>query len=197
MPLSIGFAAKDAIATSAKKAHAVVFAKFILSPKKSKAPSAPAAVLNFYENSRVEIDVPMPDMVEELVPGHHQDGRKVTVLDIDSAARAPEHLVTLANHVPDIAGRDREHLPPDGEAHPQAARKRNVPDVVEFLVTAADAHEEHLVDRVPPMSIEAHVELREFAHVVSDTALQIHSEGIRRHEGASDCKQHRLQNSKL
>ena len=145
--------------------------------------------LDFHKDARMEIDVPMPDMVEELVPGHHQDGRKVTVLDIDSAARAPEHLVTLANHVPDIAGRDREHLPPDGEAHPQAARKRNVPDVVEFLVTAADAHEEHLVDRVPPMSIEAHVELREFAHVVSDTALQVHGEGVRRNDGECNREQ--------
>ena len=153
--------------------------------------------LDFHKDARMEIDVPMPDMVEELVTGHHQDRRKVAVLDIQATACTPEHLVALANHVPDIAGRDREHLPPDGEAHPHAARKRDIPDVVEFLVTAADAHEEHLVDRVPPMPIEAHIEAREFTHVIRDSALQIHSEGIRRHEGASDCKQHRLQNSKL
>lgn len=154
-----------------------------------------APVLKFYENAGVQVDVPMPVVIEELVARHKQNGGVVPVLDIEATTRTPEHLVAFAYHVAEIASRDREHLTPDGESHPQASGKRDVPDVVEFLVTAADTHEEHLVYREPPVSIEAHVEARKFAHMVRDTALRIHGKGIRRDEGACDCKQNGCQDS--
>ena len=116
------------------------------------------AILDFYEDTGMEINIPMPDVVEELISGHYQDRRKVSVLDIQTTACTPKHLMAAAYHVAEIARSNGEHLPPDGEAHPQASGKRYVPDIVQFLIAAADTHKEHLVDRIPPMSIEAHVE---------------------------------------
>jgi hypothetical protein len=117
-----------------------------------------APVLKFYENAGVQVDVPMPVVVKELVPGHYQDRRKVSVFDIQTTACTPEHLMATAYHVAEIARSNGEYLPPDGEAYPQASGKRHVPDIVQFLIAAADTYKEHLVDRIPPMSIEAHVE---------------------------------------
>lgn len=136
-------------------------------------------------------------VVQVLVACHKQDGGVVPVLDIEATTRTPEHLVVLANDVADIARSDREHLAPDGEAHPQCTGKRNVPDVIEFLVTATRTYKEHLVDREPPVPIEAHVELGEFAHVVRDTALHVHREGVRRNDRECNGQQDRFQNSKL
>lgn len=142
----------------------------------------------------MEVYEAVPVMVQVLVARRKEYRRVVPVLDIEAATRTPEHLVAFANHVAKIADSDREHLPPDGEAHPQAGRKRNVADVVKFFVTAAHAHKGHLVDREPPVAIETHVELGEFAHVVRDTALHVHREGVRRNEGERNCKQDGGQN---
>lgn len=133
-------------------------------------------------------------VVQVLVASHKQDGGVVPVLDVETTTRTPEHLVVLANDVADIACSDREYLTPDGEAHPKRTGKRNVPDVIEFLVTATRTKKEHLVDREPPVPIEAHVELGEFAHVVRDTALHVHREGVRRNDGERNCKQDGGQN---
>lgn len=140
----------------------------------------------------MEVYEAVPVMVQVLVTRRKQDGGIVPVLDIEATTRTPEHLVAFANHVAKIADSDREHLPPDGEAHPQAGRKRNVADVVKFFVTAAHAHKGHLVDREPPVTIETHVELGEFAHVVRDTALHVHCEGVRRNDRECDGQQDRL-----
>lgn len=128
-------------------------------------------------------------VMQVLVARHKQNGGVVPVLDVETAARTPEHLVVLAYDVADIARSDREHLAPDGEAHPKRTGKRNVPDVIKFLVTSTHAYKEHLVDREPPVPIEAHVELGEFAHVIRDAALHVHREGVRRNEGERNCKQ--------
>ena len=120
--------------------------------------------LNLYQEAGLHVDVALAYVVQELVAAHEQDRGVVPVLDVHAAAGPPEHLVLAAEQVAEISGGHGKDLAPDGEANPGACTQGNQTHVVNFLVTAAYAHKNHLVYAVPPVPVNIQVELGKFAH---------------------------------
>ena len=135
--------------------------------------------LHLDENTDLQVPVAFAGVVQELVTGRNDNRCAIAIFDVESAASSPEHLIILAEHVAEIACSDRQYGTPNREAHPEASRQRHIADIVEFLIANANACKNHLVNGIPQMAIEAHVEVSHVAHAIADTALRIHREGIR------------------
>ena len=86
-------------------------------------------------------------MVEKLVTAHEHNRRIVAILDIETAASSPEHLVVRTEQVSPIARGHGECAAANRQANPDAARDGNQAHIVDFLVTRTDAEKEKRHDQ--------------------------------------------------
>ena len=82
--------------------------------------------------------------------------------------------------VADVACGHRQYLTPDGQANPESSAYRNQANIVNFLIAATYAYEQHLVYTVPQVTIDIQVEGSDFTCVIDNASLYVHGKGVRR-----------------
>ena len=78
--------------------------------------------LHLNQDSSLQIPIAFAGVIQELIACRKNDGRVVAILDVETCACAPEHLIVLTEQVSKITCCNRQHGSPYREANPKASR---------------------------------------------------------------------------